>query len=94
MRAELPGAAAPRCARHLHTLTEAQEHPETSAHEDFAAAILVRPAPEEAAAPAGQHRRRHSLQGWVGTEVSALPAPAARRLGEGWQRSSLVSGRF
>lgn len=94
---ELPVPPAPCCARHQDTLTEAKEHPEASAQEDLAAAILVRPAPEEPAARAGQDRDHHSLQGWVGREVSALPAPTAHGqpwLGEEWERSSLVLGGF
>lgn len=88
---------APCCARHQDTLTEAKEHPKASTQAGLPPAILVRPAPEEPAAQAGQHRDDHSLQDWVGREVSALSTPTAQGqpwLGEEWERSSLVLGGF
>lgn len=94
---KLPVPLAPCCPWHQDTLTEAKEHPKSSAQEDLSATILIRPAPEEPAARARQDRDHHSLQGWVEREESALPTPTVHGqpwLREEWERSSLVLGGF
>lgn len=94
---ELPVPPIPCRAQHQDSLTKAKEHPKASTQEDLRATILVGLAPEELAARARQDQDHHSLQGWVGRKVSALPTPTAHRepwQGEEWEQSSLVLGGF